>query len=81
MLKQEFNYSNNRFIVIDCLENYHVFLFKLNQQLKQNKDLNDELRHVKLESTDLQRSLTDYHLTSRERDRLQDSVGELEVCI
>ncbi|CAF3349004.1 unnamed protein product [Rotaria sp. Silwood1] len=52
---------------------------QLEQQLNQNKDLNDELHHFKIESNNLQRSLNDYQLTSRERDRLQDHVVELQV--
>ncbi|CAF0736708.1 unnamed protein product [Rotaria sp. Silwood1] len=51
---------------------------QLEQQLNQNKDLNDELHHFKIESNNLQRSLNDYQLTSRERDRLQDHVVELQ---
>lgn len=49
--------------------------------LNQNKDLSDEARHFKLETSNLQRSLNDYELTSRERDRLQGKVAELEVYI
>ncbi|CAF2328878.1 unnamed protein product [Rotaria sp. Silwood2] len=51
---------------------------QLDQQINQNKDLTDELHHFKIESNNLQRSLNDYQLTSRERDRLQDHVAELE---
>ncbi|CAF3551791.1 unnamed protein product [Rotaria socialis] len=51
---------------------------QLEKQINQNKDLNDEARHYKLESTTLKRSLNDYELTSRERDRLQDHAAELE---
>lgn len=47
--------------------------------MNQNRDLNDEIRHNKLENTNLQRSLTDAQLVNREKDRLQDMVTDLEV--
>ena len=54
---------------------------QLEQQSNQNRDLGDELRHLKLESNTLQRSLNDSQLAMRERDRLQGVVMELQVCI
>ncbi|UJR13610.1 hypothetical protein I4U23_000623 [Adineta vaga] len=48
------------------------------QQLNQNKLLNDDLRHSKLETSNLQRTLNDYQIISRDRDRLQGIVAELE---
>ena len=70
---------------VRCVRLAQVFLdaplrLQLEQQLNQNKELSDELRHSKSESNTLQRSLNDHQLASRERDRLQGVVGELEVC-
>ncbi|CAF1218440.1 unnamed protein product [Adineta ricciae] len=48
------------------------------QQLNQNKLLNDDLRHSKLETSNLQRTLNDHQIISRDRDRLQGIVAELE---
>ncbi|CAM4750544.1 unnamed protein product [Rotaria magnacalcarata] len=66
----------------DELKNSRTKIRALEQQLEkqiiQNKDLNDEARHFKLESNNLKRSLNDHELISRERDRLQDHAAELE---
>ncbi|UJR33653.1 hypothetical protein I4U23_021086 [Adineta vaga] len=56
----------------------HLLEQQLEQQLNQNKNLTDEVYHIKLESNELQRSLNDNQLASRERDRLQGMVAELE---
>ncbi|CAF0766915.1 unnamed protein product [Didymodactylos carnosus] len=52
---------------------------QLEQSLNQNKDLSDELRHVKFESNDLQRSINELQLADREKERLQGIVAELEA--
>ncbi|CAF1470823.1 unnamed protein product [Adineta steineri] len=57
----------------------HLLEQQLEQQLNKNKDLNDEVHQIRLESTNLQRNLNDHHLASRERDRLQGIVAELET--
>ncbi|CAF4290106.1 unnamed protein product, partial [Adineta steineri] len=57
----------------------HLLEQQLEQQLNKNKDLNDEVHRIRLESTNLQRNLNDHHLASRERDRLQGIVAELET--
>ncbi|CAF0841566.1 unnamed protein product [Adineta steineri] len=59
----------------------HLLEQQLEQQLNKNKDLNDEVHQIRLESTNLQRNLNDHHLASRERDRLQGIVAELETEI
>ncbi|CAF0985938.1 unnamed protein product [Adineta ricciae] len=51
---------------------------QLEQQSNQNKTLTDEVYHLTLETKDLQRSLNDQQLASRERDRLQGIVVDLE---
>lgn len=72
---------NNRFLISKKFSFLIFFknFFQLEQQLNQNKDLNDQVRNTKLESNTLQRSLNDYQLASRERDRLQAIVTESEV--
>ena len=59
----------------------HRSLFlQLEQQSGDNRNLKDELRHSRLETSNLERNIAEYELASRERDRLQDIVGQLEVC-
>ena len=53
---------------------------QLEQQLGDNRNLKDELRHSRSETSNLERNMAEYELANRERDRLQDIVGQLEVC-
>ncbi|CAF0726238.1 unnamed protein product [Adineta ricciae] len=56
----------------------HLLEQQLEQQSDQNKTLTDEVYHLKRETNDLQRSINDQQLASRERDRLQGIVVDLE---
>lgn len=55
------------------------FIFQLAQQILQNKTLNDELFHLKIDLDEFKRNLNEFQMISREKDHLKTIVIDLQV--